>query len=647
VILASCLATALATASLAQAQTQPSNNAETRGVELEPADWVQGLSELTAAVVGTYGDEGPRIGAALDKMARGLAEWDRAIQALEGRLAAAEQGASSRAAFDARVTLARAYVERGRLPDAARELELASGLEPQRADLHLLRGLVLQVSNRSSEAGGAFRAAWAADSADPINAYHVFRHAAGADQTRGGQRARDALERAYQGLLRDATRTKASPFVALHSPHDSAAGTPVLRPAAYARGYDLLASGHYGEAIAEFRDAAARDPLVVNPAARSPSIASAVVALRQGRPAEARTFLDAAAAAPGSPEGRRVLGMIYWVDSQEARSIEQLEAAVRGSPRDERSRLVLARVLTSAGRVADAQRILQETIRLVPDSALAHWWLASNHELLNQFADARREFELAAAGAVAGQSQLHASIGRLAGNAGDFAAASDAFARAVNARPNDAVLRKSLAGTLLQQDRADEAFVELVAALLIDPLDAGAHTGIGQIFVNAQRYEDAAAALRRAVALAPDLPEARYALATALMRSGEPQAATRELVRVHDVQRRLLADRRRSMAVDVLKEEAVLRAAEGHYDRAIERLEAAAKLQGPDPLLGIRDSPGAIRDARSSSAVAIDPEIYRRLAELYAKVGRVEDASRAAAMYTMALEESPARGTSR
>ena len=49
--------------------------------------FVEGLSELTAAVAGTYGDEGARIGPALDKMTSGLAEWDRAIQAFEARLA--------------------------------------------------------------------------------------------------------------------------------------------------------------------------------------------------------------------------------------------------------------------------------------------------------------------------------------------------------------------------------------------------------------------------------------------------------------------------------------------------------------------------------------------------------------------------------
>ena len=82
-------------------------------------------------------------------------------------------------------------------------------------------------------------------------------------------------------------------------------------------------------------------------------------------------------------------------------------------------------------------------------------------------------------------------------------------------------MHKYLAGALLQQDRADEAFVEFVAALLIDPRDADAHAGIGQIHLNAGRDDEAVTALRRAVELSPDHTEARYALATALMRLGQ------------------------------------------------------------------------------------------------------------------------------
>ena len=48
------------------------------------------------------------------------------------------------------------------------------------------------------------------------------------------------------------------------------------------------------------------------------------------------------------------------------KSLEQLEAAVRSSPRDERARLTLARVLIQAGRLQDAERVLRETIAILP-----------------------------------------------------------------------------------------------------------------------------------------------------------------------------------------------------------------------------------------------------------------------------------------
>ena len=65
------------------------------------------------------------------------------------------------------------------------------------------------------------------------------------------------------------------------------------------------------------------------------------------------------------------------------------------------------------------------------------------------------------------------------------------------------------------------------------------------------------------------------------------------------------------MSLDVLKEEAALRAAEGGYDRAIELYEKAATLGG-------------------------DPAVYRELVGLYSKVGRMDDAARARAMYEKA-----------
>ena len=390
----------------------------------------------------------------------------------------------------------------------------------------------------------------------------------------------------------------------------------------------------YDEAIAEFRKAAAIDPLVTDPASRSASMMQAVAALRQGRLAEARSLLEGSTARQDSPEAHRVLGLTYWADSQDDKSIEELEIAIRGNPRDERSRLALARVLTSAGRDSDAERALLETIHALPDSALARWWLGWGYERLNRFADARREFELAAAGAVAGRSRFYASIGRLAGEAADVPGAIAAFTRSVDASPNDPIVHKYLAGALLQQDRADEAFVELVAALLIDPLDADAHAGVGQIHLNAGRYDQAVPALRRAVDAVSDLHRGAICAGDRVDAAGEDArgcagARARRAGAASDAGR----PASRHLRLDVLKEEAALRAAEGSYDRAAALWQQAIDREPgrPSNHLGLAAAlasagriDAAIAHYEKALALGADPVVYRRLAELYAKVGRID-----------------------
>jgi Flp pilus assembly protein TadD len=220
----------------------------------------------------------------------------------------------------------------------------------------------------------------------------------------------------------------------------------------------------------------------------------------------------------------------------------------------------LSRVLSSSGRDADAERTLQETLQVWPDSALAHWWLGSIYDRTNRLADAHREFTLAAPSAVAGRAQFFTKIGQLATTAADIRAAVDAFERSVLENLNDPEAHKRLAGAFMLQDLTDEVFVELVAALLIDPRDAGAYTGIGQVHVNAGRYDEAVPPLRRALELSPNHTEARYALATALMRLGNTQEAAREFERVKQSQRQELEERRRTMSREVLEEEAKAKA---------------------------------------------------------------------------------------
>jgi tetratricopeptide (TPR) repeat protein len=481
----------------------------------QPEEFFRRLTDLTTALEGIYGDERPQIGDALDQMSLALAEWDRRIRAFEARRAT--ESSNMRATVDARVSLARMYAQRGRIDDALREIDEAIRLDSKRADVHLLRGLVLDASGRPDDANDAFANAFAMDGDDPIAAYYLLRHATGVVKAGDAQTARATLAATHRRLMSAKTRPNAPPFPESGFAEERASGELFLPLAVYANAYQHIARREYDEAIAEFRMAAAVDPMLVDPVT----------------------------------ESHRKLGLAHWVASDDAKSIEQFASAIERNPRDERSRLALFQIFRMTERDADAVGTLLQALRVLPDSRRAHWWLGVSYERLNRFVEARQEFERAAEGVVTGRGAVFVAIGRLAAREADLPATAAAFARAIGDNPNDPTAHKNMAGVLMQQDRLDDAFVEWVAALLIDPRDPDAHAGIGQLLLNMGRINDAVDALRRAVELSPDYTDARYALAIALRRLGKTQEADREFARVEVEQRRALAERRRQMSIDV------------------------------------------------------------------------------------------------
>ena len=135
---------------------------------------VQALSELTASLEGTYGDEGARIRAALDRMSAALAAWDRDIEAAESELRRTPANALSSIVVERHLSLGRTYADRGRLADALAEFDAAGRLAPTSADVHVLRGLVLKELGTPAEAVEAFRRACALDPGNPVTAYYLF-----------------------------------------------------------------------------------------------------------------------------------------------------------------------------------------------------------------------------------------------------------------------------------------------------------------------------------------------------------------------------------------------------------------------------------------------------------------------------------------
>jgi Flp pilus assembly protein TadD len=223
-------------------------------------------------------------------------------------------------------------------------------------------------------------------------------------------------------------------------------------------------------------------------------------------------------------------------------------------------------VLTEAGRLDDAWRALQETVRAVPSTLLGRWWLAWEYERLQLLTEARNELALVADEAVLrGRGQVYAFIGRLSRRQGDFAGAVEALAERARLNPHDPDAHLELAYAHLEMDRFDNAFAELIAVLLLRPNDAQAHAAVGRIHLGEGNPDEAVIALRRALELKPDDFETRYPLASALLQLGRGDDARRELEAYREGQERALAERRDTMSRDVLKEEAA--AGEGERRR--------------------------------------------------------------------------------
>jgi len=106
-----------------------------------------------------------------------------------------------------------------------------------------------------------------------------------------------------------------------------------------------------------------------------------------------------------------------------------------------------------------------------------------------------------------------------------FLAAEGAFRRAIALNPNYPVAHEWLAVLLAELRRGDEALQHVDTAVMLSPLEGTMHQARGLVYYNAQRFEEAVRAERRALELTPQLPLARTLLVNALTLGGDPAGA--------------------------------------------------------------------------------------------------------------------------
>jgi tetratricopeptide (TPR) repeat protein len=146
--------------------------------------------------------------------------------------------------------------------------------------------------------------------------------------------------------------------------------------------------------------------------------------------------------------------------------------------------------------------------------------------------------------------------------------------------------------------------------------------------------------------LQPNYAAARYMLGNALVRVGRTDEGARELAAFQQLETAAADRRRRTMAAGVLREEAMMRAAQGDVERAVSLWQQLIQLE-PDvaahhaalgALLADARQPGAaLAHLERAAALGAPPDVYRRLAAVYAALGRPDASVAARGRYERAV----------
>jgi tetratricopeptide (TPR) repeat protein len=597
---------------------------------------------------GAYGDEGPRLAAQLEKMTTALAAWDREIRDAESQLQPRLKGADAKTALEVHAILAALYLDRSRFDDALREFEAAIGIDPTRAAFHRYKGLIYQATGRPAEAADAFRSAWRLEPMDPQNAYRLIVQRSSATTDQDVEQALATFAASEAGLIRLARPQSTAPFRTTQAIDDDVGGAMGFVPPSYARGFSLLQRGQYDEGLVALRDAVRADP-IAGAASRSEPMAQGSAALRQGQIDTAiDRFESAVAGARDSSEAHRLLGTAYGIRGDITNGVRHLRDAVRLNPRDERAWIALARLLEDTGERTEAAAALGAGIGALPDSAALRWRLRSlNRERIDDSDLAL----LAAADSLVLFAGKGALLGQLAGMAQghlDYDHAVKLHELRVALTPNNAAAHQALGRAYVEQGREAAGYAELVIALLLDPLDAATLTALGQLHLAAGRTPRALAALERALALDAGSSQALNALGNALIRAGRIEEGQQRLEESVRRQAQDVEDQRSRRTAAMLTVQAEVEMSKGEFEAALGLWKQAATIR--------RDSVGALQVAdalvktkRLEEAAAVlqaalqsnpRPETHRRLAEIYAALGRTEDSARERQAHTrLRLEE--------
>jgi tetratricopeptide (TPR) repeat protein len=602
--------------------------------------FVQAVGQFSLALDGAFGDEGARMRSSLDAMARALSEWDDVLRRSEAAMSADLRTAAPALAFKMHLALGGLYLDRMRTADGLKELSAARQLDQSRADVPVFEALVhSQLEGDDTAAVVALRRASTLNPDDGMTSYVLARHL-----SRMG--ATDDATRAYESFVASETRrpvgNQPQPttlFIDLRLFPETPDVEPFFPPALYTEGFTELRRGNLARAIELFRQSQTRDPLVAGNGVEAGALSRAAAALRDGSLERAAEHVAVAIElAPDRAEPRRIQGLVLLANRQADAAVNALTTAIKLNPQDERARLTLADAFIAGDQLAAARDALQELLKLAPTSGRARYKLGLVYQRQGLYADASRELTAAAAlKPLLGLNSVYQTIGALARSQQQYDDAISAFSQRIDLIPNDAVAHHELGEMHFRQGRQTEALAEFTVAVMLNPARADSHAAIGQVHLRSGDHAAAVAAARRAVALDASHREARYVLATALVRMGNVDEGKRELEVYQRLQTDATAARSRQLEIEGLRRDASLSIVNGEFAKAVGLLRQALE-RDPEQaqshldlglaLLKAGQPAEALEYLKTAAARESTEDAHAHLAEAYVALGRQDEAER-------------------
>jgi len=348
-----------------------------------------------------------------------------------------------------------------------------------------------------------------------------------------------------------------------------------------------------------------------------------------------------------------LLTLSYFQDSQfeEARR-KFLEAAQR-APLSEGLFTAIGSILFDAQLVDEAEAIAERAAQLFPTSRVQYrqaelyrksWKPRKALEVFERIGQMKAAADIDPAVDRLQRSVVYQKIGSIRTELAELDQADAAYKKALEFTPDSVDARLGLGDVYLQEGKPQDALGEYHRALAMDAKSVAGHFRVADANLRMGRFADAAEAAAKVLALDAAHRKAHYVMATALVRMGAQEQSERELELYRKLEAEARAETDRGRNLVVINRGAAAKLLEGHAQEAIEILVKTTE-DFPDSVtaylnLGTTQSKlgqhkAAVETFQKILTLKVDDTflVSWNLAQEYRQLGDIEASQRHQAVY--------------